>query len=219
MRVELTGHQVDISPGLRNLVDRKLAKVHRVLNDAGVSASVVVKKEKVQNVVEITLHARGERFMHAAGKAETWQTAMTAAVSKLMHQTEKVKGVWQERKRRGARGQAPRAWPRSRTRSLRARRLDVPERAARRADQLPRRPMPLRGLLCERALEDLVERSRQLGAALTGARWRNVQVGVEHRPLRASAKRRRSGESLEQHRAERVDLAAAARRRAADLLR
>jgi putative sigma-54 modulation protein len=102
MRVELTGHQVEISPGLRNLVDRKLAKVHRVLNDAGVSAGVVVKKEKIQNVVEITLHARGERFMHAVGKAETWQTAMTAAVSKLMHQTEKVKGVWQERKRRGA---------------------------------------------------------------------------------------------------------------------
>jgi putative sigma-54 modulation protein len=102
MRVELTGHQVEISPGLRNLVDRKLAKVHRVLNDAGVSAGVVVKKEKIQNVVEITLHARGERFMHAVGKADTWQTAMTAAVSKLMHQTEKVKGVWQERKRRGA---------------------------------------------------------------------------------------------------------------------
>jgi putative sigma-54 modulation protein len=102
MRVELTGHQIDISPGLRNLVDRKLAKVHRVLNDAGVSAGVVVKKERVKNVVEITLHARGERFMHAVGKAPTWQTAMTAAISKLMHQTEKVKGVWQERKRRGA---------------------------------------------------------------------------------------------------------------------
>ena len=101
MRVELTGHQVDISPGLRNLVDRKLAKVTRVLNDAGVSAGVVVSKEKVQNVVEITLHARGERFMHAVGKAETWQAAMTTAIAKLMHQTEKVKGVWQERKRRG----------------------------------------------------------------------------------------------------------------------
>ncbi len=102
MRVELTGHQVEISPGLRTLVDRKLAKIHRVLNDAGVSANVVVKKEKVQNIVEITLHARGERFMHAVGAAGTWQAAMTAAVSKLMHQTEKVKGVWQERKRRGA---------------------------------------------------------------------------------------------------------------------
>jgi putative sigma-54 modulation protein len=101
MRVELTGHQIEISPGLRNLVDRKLAKVTRVINNAGVSAGVVVKKEKVHNVVEITLHARGEHFLHAVGKADTWQSAMTLAVAKVLHQTEKVKSVWQERKRRG----------------------------------------------------------------------------------------------------------------------
>jgi putative sigma-54 modulation protein len=101
MRVELTGHQVEISPGLRNLVDRKLAKLTRVLNNAGVSAGVIVKKERVHNVVEITLHARGEHFLHAVGKADTWQSAMTAAVAKVLHQTEKVKGVWKERKRRG----------------------------------------------------------------------------------------------------------------------
>jgi putative sigma-54 modulation protein len=101
MRVELTGHQIEISPGLRNLVDRKLAKVTRVLNDAGVSASVVVKRTRANHIVEITLHARGERFMHAAGSAETWPAAMTLAVAKLLHQTEKVKGKWQERKRRG----------------------------------------------------------------------------------------------------------------------
>ena len=101
MRVELTGHQVEISPGLRNLVDRKLAKVTRVINDAAVSAGVVVKKEKVAHVVEITLHTRGERFLHAVGKGETWQIAMTAAVDKVLHQSEKVKGKWQERKRRG----------------------------------------------------------------------------------------------------------------------
>jgi putative sigma-54 modulation protein len=101
MRVELTGHQVEISPGLRTLVDRKLAKVSRVLNSAVVSAGVVVKKEKVRNVVEISLHARGERFLHAVGKAESWQSAMTAAVAKVLHQSEKVKGVWHERRRRG----------------------------------------------------------------------------------------------------------------------
>ena len=101
MRVELTGHQVDISPGLRTLVNRKIAKVARVLDNAGLSAGVVVKKEKVHNVIEVTLHARGERHMHAVGKAETWQSAMTLAVAKLLHQAEKVKGVWQERKRRG----------------------------------------------------------------------------------------------------------------------
>jgi putative sigma-54 modulation protein len=101
MRVELTGHHVDISPGLRRLVDRKLAKVKRVLNDAAVSAAVVVTREKINNVVELTLHARGERFLHAVGKAGSWETAMTDAVAKVMHQTEKVKGKWQERKRRG----------------------------------------------------------------------------------------------------------------------
>lgn len=101
MRVELTGHQVEISPGLRNLVDRKLVKLTRVLNDAGVSATVLAKRERVNYVIEITLHTRGERFLHAVGKAETWQTAMTAAVAKVLHQTEKVKGLWHERKRRG----------------------------------------------------------------------------------------------------------------------
>jgi putative sigma-54 modulation protein len=101
MRVELTGHHVEISPGLRALVDRKISKVARVLNDAVVSAGVVVKQEKVHNVVEITLHARGEHFLHAVGKAATWQTAMTLAVAKVLHQSEKVKGVWHERRRRG----------------------------------------------------------------------------------------------------------------------
>jgi putative sigma-54 modulation protein len=101
MRVELTGHQVEISPGLRNLVDRKLAKITRLLNDVGVSAGVVAKRERVHHVIEITLHARGEHFLHAVGKAETWQSAVTSAVAKVLHQSEKVKGVWHERKRRG----------------------------------------------------------------------------------------------------------------------
>ena len=70
MRVELTGRHLTISPGLRNLVDRKLGKVRRVLNDAGVSAAVVVTKEKVNNVVELTLHARGELRIPEDGEAE-----------------------------------------------------------------------------------------------------------------------------------------------------
>jgi ribosomal subunit interface protein len=101
MRVELTGKHVTISPGLRRLVDRKLEKLQRMLADAGLSAAVVVTKEKVNNVAEVTLHARGERFLHAVGKAETWESAMTDVVAKLAHQAEKVKNKWQERKRRG----------------------------------------------------------------------------------------------------------------------
>ena len=57
--------------------------MRRVLNDAGVSAAVVVTKEKVNNVVEITLHARGEQFLHAVAKATSWETAMTTVVAKV----------------------------------------------------------------------------------------------------------------------------------------
>jgi len=101
MRVDLTGRHVEISPGLRRLVERKLQKVHRQVNNAGVSATVVVTKEKVNNVVELTLHARGEQFMHAVAKAGAWETAMTNVVAKVLHQLEKTKGIWKERKRRG----------------------------------------------------------------------------------------------------------------------
>ena len=101
MRVELTGRHVEISPGLRRLVERKLKKVNRVVNDAGVSATVVVTKEKINNVVELTLHARGEQFLHAVAKATSWETAATDVVAKVLHQAEKMKGKWHERKRRG----------------------------------------------------------------------------------------------------------------------
>jgi putative sigma-54 modulation protein len=101
MRVELTGRHIDISPSLRRLVERKLEKVKRVVNDAGVSAAVVVTKEHINNVIEVTLHARGEQFLHAVGKATSWESATGDVVAKVLHQVEKMKGKWLERKRRG----------------------------------------------------------------------------------------------------------------------
>jgi ribosomal subunit interface protein len=101
MRLELTGKHVQITPGLRSLVNRKLLKVERLLNDSGVSATVVLTKERVNHVVEVTLHARGEHFLHAVGKDKTWATAATKAMAKVLHQGERLKGTWHERKRRG----------------------------------------------------------------------------------------------------------------------
>jgi putative sigma-54 modulation protein len=101
MRVELTGRHIEISPGLRRLVERKLQKLQRVVNDVGVSAAVVVTKERMNNVVELSLHARGEQFLHAVAKATSWETAASDVVAKVLHQVEKMKGKWLERKRRG----------------------------------------------------------------------------------------------------------------------
>jgi ribosome hibernation promoting factor len=101
MRLELTGRHVDITPTLRRLVDTKLAKLERMLNDSVVSAQAVLTREKHRHRTDITLHARGEKFLHGVGDSGSWETSVSAAIEKITQQAHKIKGKWQERKRRG----------------------------------------------------------------------------------------------------------------------
>jgi len=103
MRLELTGRHVEITPTLRRLVDAKLAKLERLLNDSAVSAQAVLTREKYRLRTEITLHARGEKFLHGVGHWAAWESSLTQAVDKITQQAQKVKGKWQERKRHGIR--------------------------------------------------------------------------------------------------------------------
>ena len=101
MRLELTGRHIDITPALRRLVDTKLARLERMLKDAAVSAQVVLTREKHNHRADVTLHARGEKFLHGVGLASAWEPSITAAVDKIAQQAQRVKGKWQERKRHG----------------------------------------------------------------------------------------------------------------------
>jgi putative sigma-54 modulation protein len=97
MRLELTGRHVDISPALRRLVERKIAKLERLLDHRAISAQVVLSREKLAYRAECTLHARGERFLHGVGQAATWEPALTRAAAKIEQQAQKVKGKWAAR--------------------------------------------------------------------------------------------------------------------------
>ena len=114
MRLELTGRHVEITPVLRRLVDRKLARLERLLNDSAVSAQVVLTGEKRARRADVTLHTRGEKFLHGVGTSASWETSVSQAVDKLTQQAQRIKGKWQERKRRGVKavdgqGQVPAA--------------------------------------------------------------------------------------------------------------
>jgi putative sigma-54 modulation protein len=100
MRLELTGRHLDITPGVRRTIETKLARLERMLNDSAVSAQVVLAREKAGSRVDVTLHARGEKFLHALGRGTKSAVAMGEAVEKLVQQAHKVKGKWLERKRR-----------------------------------------------------------------------------------------------------------------------
>ncbi len=107
MRVELRGHHVEITPVLRRLVDSRLAKLERVLNDRAVSALAVLTREKRRCRTDITLHARGEKFLHGEAVSDTWEASIGEAADKISQQAQKVKSKWQEWKRKRVRKAPP----------------------------------------------------------------------------------------------------------------
>jgi putative sigma-54 modulation protein len=109
MRLELTGRHIDITPALQRAVQRAVAPVLRKLNDSAVSAHVVLTKQKVRVHADVTLHARGEHFLHGAATGTDVTLAVNAAIAKVDRQAEKLKGKWETRKTETARPRAVRA--------------------------------------------------------------------------------------------------------------
>jgi putative sigma-54 modulation protein len=99
MRLVLRGHHVDITPALRRLVGAELAKLERVLNDSAVSAQAILTLEKYRHRADITLHARGEKFLHGVATTNNWAESVTRAVTQIAQQAKKVKNKFQDRKR------------------------------------------------------------------------------------------------------------------------
>jgi putative sigma-54 modulation protein len=102
MRLELTGRHVDITPGLRRLVTSKLSKLERMLNDRAVSAQAVLSREKHTVRADITLHARGEKFLHGVGNGDAWESSIGQAIDKISQQAQRVKSKYTDRKHRAA---------------------------------------------------------------------------------------------------------------------
>ena len=99
MRFELTGRHIDVTPALRRLIDGKLAKLERLLNDKALSAKAVVSSERGRHRVDITLHALGEKFLHGFGYAANWELAVKGAIDKILQQAQRVKEKWGPRRR------------------------------------------------------------------------------------------------------------------------
>jgi ribosomal subunit interface protein len=101
MRLELTGRHITITPAIRRMVEDRLAPTLRMLNDSAVSSQVVLTKEKARVHAEITLHARGEHFLHSEASGRDLQTALASSVDKIDRQAQRLKSKWSKRKRQG----------------------------------------------------------------------------------------------------------------------
>jgi putative sigma-54 modulation protein len=101
MRLELTARHFTITAPVRKIAEQRLGRVLRPLNDGAVSAQVVVTREKTRFHAEVTLHARGEHFLHGEATGRDAATALTASIDKIERQVQKLKSKWTERKRQG----------------------------------------------------------------------------------------------------------------------
>ena len=63
MRIDITGRHVDVTAALRQLVERRLSRVERLLNDGAVSATAILTLEKYRHRTEIIVHARGDKML------------------------------------------------------------------------------------------------------------------------------------------------------------
>lgn len=99
MRLDITGRHVDITPAIRQLIDRRLAKLDRVLNDRAVSATVILTREKYRHLTELVIHARGDHILRGVGEGNDWPLSLRQAAEKILQQAQKLKSKWTERKR------------------------------------------------------------------------------------------------------------------------
>jgi putative sigma-54 modulation protein len=101
MRLELTARHCTITAALRALVEERLGRALRPLKNGAVSAQVVVTREKSRFRAEVTLHARGEHFLHGEATGPDAQLALIASVDKIDRQVQKLKGKRTEGRRQG----------------------------------------------------------------------------------------------------------------------
>ena len=102
MRLDITGRQVTVTPALRQLITRRLARVERLLNDAAISAVIILTKEKYRLRTEAAVHTRGDHVLRGNGEASAWPVSVREATDAIEQQAQKLKGKWAERKRKGA---------------------------------------------------------------------------------------------------------------------
>jgi putative sigma-54 modulation protein len=102
MRVDITGRHLTVTPPLRELITKRLGTLERVLNDAAISALVIVTKEKYRHKVEIAIHTRGDHTLSGTAEANSWALAIRQASLKIEQQAKKLKGRWDARKRQAA---------------------------------------------------------------------------------------------------------------------
>jgi len=89
MKIEISGHQIDVTPALREYVVTKLERLQRHF-DQLLDTHVILSVDKLDKKAEVTLNMAG-RSLHANSVAEDMYAAIDLLADKIDRQVLKVK--------------------------------------------------------------------------------------------------------------------------------
>ncbi|ATG16155.1 TPA: ribosome hibernation promoting factor [Providencia alcalifaciens] len=89
MEFQITGHNIEVTPALRETVEKKLKKLEQLFDRIN-SIQVVLKVEKVQQIAEATLQLNGAE-LHASAEDDDMYAALDLLLDKLSRQLTKHK--------------------------------------------------------------------------------------------------------------------------------
>ena len=102
MQIEYTGRHTEVTPALRKLVERKLAKLVKVLH--GITrVHVILTSDKHREIAEVTVHSP-HLDLAAVEESGDFATSLATVVDRLTRQAQKHVGKVRQRKRRSTRG-------------------------------------------------------------------------------------------------------------------
>jgi len=89
MQIAISGHQMDITPPLKEYVTQKMTRIERHFDNM-TNTTVVLHVEKTRHLAEATLNTKGAT-LHANAEAEDMYVAIDELVRKLDSQVRKHK--------------------------------------------------------------------------------------------------------------------------------
>lgn len=90
MRIDITGHQIDVTQALRDYVQTKLQRLERHADNL-LDVRVILSVDKLEQKAEATINAAGRPSLHAESVAADMYAAIDLLADKLDRQVLKHK--------------------------------------------------------------------------------------------------------------------------------
>jgi len=100
VQIEYTGRHTDVTPALKALTEKKLAKLEKVLPRI-TQVHVILAADKHRRIAELTVHSRN-LDLTATEETHDFTASLTTVIDRLVRQAQKHRGKIKERKREGS---------------------------------------------------------------------------------------------------------------------